>query len=484
MKRAIIDIGSNSVRLVIFDGPARDPIPICNEKALCGLGGAINAEGDLAEDAMEATLATLSRFRALLLAHGDPPCQAIATAALREARNGKAFLKRIRKLGVEARIISGEDEARLAAHGVIAVEPRARGVVGDMGGGSLEIASVRDGDVASAHSLSIGPLALRRAVGEDAAAAQALIDKALAEADIPKSVRGGDLYAVGGSWRALARAHMGLRDYPLSILHGYAMSAKAASDLCEFIARLSRQSLEETPNISRRRLDALPYAARALKSLIARMDAERVIVSAGGVREGLLYETLGPDERARDPLLEICAFMGERAAPAPAVSTAAFAVLEPIFAQFGIDRRLASATALLMDIAGYAHPDLRGRHAFDAVLSAPFHGVDHVGRVLIALALRCRYDGRGCGEEDEAPLRLLDEDARIAALRIGLGLRFAGAISPKAAAPLAAISLAVEDGALVARAPASMAGLFGEKPRKRLEAFAAVLELEAREELT
>ncbi len=494
-RRAVVDIGSNSVRLVIYEGPARAPIPICNEKALCGLGRDKTEDGGLNPGACDYALATLRRYRSLVDAYGAPRVFAIATSAVRDARNGPAFMAAVAALGFDAQTLSGGEEAALAAQGVISVEPHADGLAGDMGGGSLELVSLDAGRIGDHVSMALGPLNLMRLSGGDLGRARRLIDAELDKTDLLR--RGGRpaLYTVGGAWRAVARIHMRLRSYPLSVLHRYEMTARAAIEICNLIAHQSRRSLEDIPGIPRRRIDTLPYASLVLKAVLERMNAERVIVSSGGVREGILYRELSPAQMARDPLLEACRFFASRLAPHAAYGEACFPVIDGLFApadNAGDDvsddqgddpvRRLRRAACLLIDTGAYFHPDLRGGHAFETALSAPFVAVSHEERVWLALALYRRYQGRSAPMPNEAAISLLPWELQQSATQCGLAMRFVASYAPKVAVPLAGCRLRLEeDGRLVFRAPADRRGLMGDTPRKRLEALAASFEAEPAE---
>lgn len=477
-RRAVVDIGSNSVRLVIFDGPARAPMAICNEKALCGLGRDMTEDGALNPASVADAIATLKRFRIILRAYGDPPTQTIATSAVREAKDGEAFVSEIRTLGFEADVITGEREAELAAFGVLSVEPDARGLAGDMGGGSLELVSIKKRRVAHSVSLPIGPLSVMQATGGDMAAAKSFIEDALRGAKFLRRGEFDTLYTVGGAWRSIARIHMNLKHYPLSVLHHYELPTASAIEVCDLVARQSRRSLEEIPGISRKRIDTLPYAAVALKALLLEMNASRMIVSAGGVREGLLYQALSTAQRNADPLLEACRFISSRFAPEPSFGAAAFDVIAPLFDGDGVvERRLLQATAELSDIAAFSHPDLRGRQAFDTALSAPFVGVTHKERLWIALALYCRYRGRNAALPNEQAISILEWDEQQTAMQAGLALRFAATLAPKSPDLLKGCSLVKTGEAISFNATPDHEALIGETPRKRLDTLAASFDL-------
>lgn len=476
-RQAVVDIGSNSVRLVIFDGPARSPMPICNEKALCGLGRDMTEKGELNPAAADYALATLTRFRRLIAEHGDPPVRVFATAAVREAADGKAFVKQVTSLGFDVDVIDGGEEALLAALGVVSYEPGATGIVGDMGGGSLELVALKDGAVEDNVSLSIGPLRLMQQSAGKAGKALDLIGAALDGVDWLKAGRFDALYSVGGAWRALARIHMRLRSYPLSILHHYEFSRADAISICELIARQTSRSLQEIPGIPRRRLDTLPFASLAFKALLQRTAVQKVVISAGGVREGLLYKWLPEEERRLDPLLESAGFFADRLSPEPSFGKVLVPFTEGLFeGESAAERRVRAATCRLADIGAYFHPDLRAMQAFDTSLRAPFYGVTHTERIAVALSLHCRHDGRAPALTDEHLLGLLTWEERQRATRLGLAMRFAGALAPKAPHALAGCSLTQEDGRIIFRAPEIIRSLMGELPRKRLEALASAFD--------
>ena len=160
----IIDIGSNSVRFVAYGGAARVPSSLFNEKTMAALGRGLTTGGELDEAAMEQTLEALARFRALGKEMGLKKLHTVATAAVRDASNGPAFLKRVAALGLRPRLLSGAEEAEYSGLGVISGNPRAHGIVADLGGGSLELVGVARGAAGEGVSLPLGVLR----VGADA----------------------------------------------------------------------------------------------------------------------------------------------------------------------------------------------------------------------------------------------------------------------------------------------------------------------------
>ena len=478
--RAVVDIGSNSVRLVIYDGPRRAPIAIFNEKALCGLGRDMTRDGALNPASVADALSTLERFERLLSEYGNPKTHVIATAAVREAKDSAEFIKSVKKAGFDVQLISGAEEARLAALGVVSFNPDANGLAGDMGGGSLELVALKNGAAKSLSSLSIGPLRIMAEVGQDMRAAKAMIEDALNKADWLKPGSFETLYTVGGAWRAVARIHMRLRSYPLSVLHHYELMRHQVLEICDLVAHQSRQSLENIPGIPRRRLDTLPYAALVLQSVIERTDVSSVVVSSGGVREGLLYEDLSKEERKQDPLLAAAQFYADKLAPDSSFGRAAFDVIDPLFGDDdSTAAKLRRAACLLADVGAYFHPDHRARHAFDTALRAPLVGVSHRGRVAIALALYRRHAGRSDSLPDEQAVSLLSWEEQQWAMKLGLALRFVASLSPKVSAPIKGCLLVLKNDQLVFKGPKDRASLMAETPLKRLTALSSAYGVEA-----
>lgn len=483
-RQAVVDIGSNSVRLVIFDGPRRAPVQIVNEKALCGLGRNMTADRRLDPAAAGDALVTLARFRRLIAGHGEPPTRAIATSAVREAADGPEFVRAVEQLGFAVEVIDGAEEALLAAMGVLSYEPGATGLVGDMGGGSLELAGLDAGALAERTSLSIGPLRLMQQTGDKPATAAPLVERALDDVSWLTAGRFPRLYSVGGSWRAIARIHLAKKAHPLSVLHHYELPATDAASICDLIARQTPRSLQEMPGVSRRRLDTLPYAAIVFRAVLARTGAESVVISAGGIREGVLYRDLSDAERALDPLMEGAQFFADRLSPEPAFGAALAEMVSALFvSETEAEARIRRATCALVDIGAYFHPDMRAMHAFDTALRAPFYGVTHTERIAMALSLFCRHEGRKPSFADPDAhgarlLAILSDAERDRAVRLGLAMRFGAALAPKSPQSLSGCSLGLEAGRLVFRAPKDRAAFAGELPRRRLAALAAAFDAE------
>ena len=369
---AVIDVGSNSVRLVIYRLDGRAIWTVYNEKALAGLGRDLPTTGRLSLEGVEVALTAIRRFRALLDGWRAEDVTAAATAAVREAADGPAFVKRVREeTGFSIRVLSGEEEARYAALGVLAGEPGAQGVVGDLGGSSLELVRLNKAAPDEGATLPLGPFALGAPRQLDPDRTRRIIESALTPHANRFATR--DFHAVGGAWRNLALFHMELADYPLHVAHQYEMSRADALNVSRLIARQSRASLDRMQGLSKKRIETLPYSAVVLEALIESLGVERVTISAFGVREGMLLEAMDPEVRKRDPLIEGCeALTASRGASADlggaleAWLTPAFERLPPVFG--ARDPVLLAAACRLADLGAGLHPDHRADLAFEQVL--------------------------------------------------------------------------------------------------------------------
>lgn len=479
---AVIDIGSNSIRLVLYRLEGRAVWTVFNEKVLAGLGRDLAATGRLSGDGAAMALTALKRFAAVL--DGVRPARTFvaATAAVREAGDGEAFCARVAaETGLVIRVLSGEEEARYAALGVIAGMPAAHGVAADLGGSSLELAGIGHGRVGRGVTLPLGPFSLANDGPFDAGGLRAAIAERLKGA---REYETDTLYAVGGAWRTLAQVHMGHARYPLHIVHQYVMEADEARDIARLVARSSRASLERWKGLSKKRAETLPHAALVLEGLIDRLGLKRVVVSAWGVREGLLFEALDEETAATDPLLAGCTALGARQGISPGLPGAIFGWIEPVVEAlpraFGPkrDRLLADAACRLADLGARLHPDHRVELAFDQVLRAPIPGQTHAERAFLAAAVNARYGGAAATPEPDTVSRLLNEEQRSAARALGLAIRLACDLSGRSPQLLVNARVAVADGMLVLSASEGYADvLLGEQTRRRGKALAEALGL-------
>ena len=476
---AVIDIGSNSVRLVFYRIEGRAIWTGHNEKVLAGLGREVARTGRLSPEGVKSALTSLKRFRVLLDAVQPSELHVVATAAVREAEDGPDFCDRIAAdTGLKVRVLSGEEEARYAALGVLAGAPRAEGLAADLGGSSLELVPITGGDVGAGVTLPLGPFAV-----EGSADPAADLREALASAP---NVQAETLHAVGGAWRALALLHMRQKGHRLEIVHKYEMTCGEVADLARLLSIQSEESLGRLAKLAKQRAATLPHGARVLAALCERSGAQRVSFSAYGIREGLLLDAMPAEVRALDPLVERCRALGVRVGLSDGFDRSLAAwlkgALEGQKTFFAPDRaiRLAEAGAALADIGARLHPDHRADVAFEQVLRAPVPGMDHTERAFLAAAMHTRYGGGGL-PENELLLRLLGREGLDRAKVLGLALRLGSDLSGRAPSLLNATRLTREGEVLVLRAARPQADLLlGEKVTKRLGALAQALGLTAR----
>ena len=475
---AVLDIGSNSVRLVVYESQSRAPSTVHNEKAICSIGRDMVTTGRLNADGMKMALEVLARFK--LLADGLHVTirEAGATAAARDAENGRDFIRKAEAAwGAPIRVLSGEEEARLAAEGVLAGIPDADGLAADLGGGSLDMVTVKGGRMSDAVTLPFGPLRLMDLSKGNANKARDIVDEGLAEIPSLKALEKRSLYAVGGIWRSVARVDMEVCEYPLHVLQHYTIPRARALRLCDVLSVQSRRSLDMMKSVSKRRAELLPYGAIVLERLLMATKVDRIVVSAYGLREGLLHAQLGPEERDKDPLIEFAAGANERMSRSPTHAQEMFQWASPLFPDETAElRRIRQAAFLFSDIGWRLHPDDRSVGSYNQVIHAPFAGADHRARALIASAVFHRYSG-----DEEVPKALviedlLDKDDEALALRIGLTARLAFAMSASAVGELSHTRLRLTPGKVLLDVPRRREALAGEPVLKRLGALAAALD--------
>jgi len=443
---AVVDVGSNSVRLIVYDRLSRAPFPRFNEKALCRLGDGLDRTGEIAPAAFQRVVDTLARFRVIADAMGVARIDVLATEAIRRADNGAALVDAIAEAsGFEVRILSGEEEARYAGLGVVAGLWRPTGMVGDMGGGSLELIEVVDDHLGERHvSLPLGALPVQAALAEDAKAARHKVDALLKELVPPLLTTEATFYAVGGGWRTLAKAHMAKVGAPVQVVHGYALAGDEVREFAKGIRRLQEPEIAAMPGIGARRAPTSGAAALVLERLVKRLKPERVVFSALGLREGRLYDQLPTAERELDPLIEGARELGAMTARVPGFAAALLRWTEGFFpGETPADRRLRAAICALTDVAWRDHPDERPREAFRRLLQFPFVGVEHADRVFIAAAVHARYGGPAKDREFASALALLSPSGRRRALILGRLLLLGHRVSASVPALLEAVRVEV-----------------------------------------
>ncbi|MBL8538505.1 MAG: Ppx/GppA family phosphatase [Hyphomonadaceae bacterium] len=479
---AVIDVGSNSVRLVVYQIDGRAMTPTLNEKVMAGLGRNLARTGSLSPEGVASAIKALKRFAALLEAKGVRSVFPVATAAVREAHDGVAFAERVlAETGLVLRVLSGADEARLSALGVSAGAPDAEGVVGDLGGSSLELIAI-GAEEDLGETFQLGPLALAR--GEfDYDRVSAEVARCLKQSSVLKA-RMNDFYAVGGAWRAIGRIDIALRNHPLGVLHHHEMTRAEVLKVVDVVRKQSKRSLEKLEEAAAKRAETLPYAAVVLEQVMVAGRFERVVLSAFGLREGVLLERMGPEVLKIDPLIAAAEALAGRWSRARGFGPALEAWIEPMFARAEPvfpgkrDRLLRGAAARLADVGGPLHPDQRLEVMFDLVLRAPLAAISHAERAFLAAAIHHRYT-KSQPRHANGYVRLLSEERQAAAAALGAALRLGADLSGRNESLLGAFKIGVEGDALVLRYGAGAAHLVTDTVLRRLDHAAAALGLSA-----
>jgi exopolyphosphatase/guanosine-5'-triphosphate,3'-diphosphate pyrophosphatase len=471
-RTAIIDIGSNSIRLVVYQGPARLPAVLFNEKVLAGLGRGLAATGAIAPEGMALAQTTLARF-ARLAREMEARVRTVATAAVRDAKNGPELIAHAEAAGLSVELLSGEQEALAAGYGVLSAFPDADGIVGDLGGGSLELVRVRNGELGERVSFPLGVLRLAALRASGAGVLEKQVARAIGKAGWAGKGKGLPLYLVGGSWRALARLDMGLSAYPLPIVHGYCMNGETVARLARTIHGSTRSALRATPGLSAGRVPTLGDAATILTLLLRELGCTSTITSAYGLREGLLFQDLDAGTRAQDPLTVATRDEGRRAGRFPEHGDLLDRWLAPLF-----DRdqpaaaRIRNAACQLADVGWRANPDFRAELGFEVALHGNWVGVDAAGRAQMAQALHASLGGSGTPE----PLtRLASKDKLDRATAWGLAIRLGQRLSGGLAGPLTRSRLTADAGTVTLHLAPEDRALYGETVERRHTALATFL---------
>lgn len=428
---AVIDVGSNSIRLVIYKGPRRAPLPILDEKVSCGLGRGMDSRGRMSPQSMDLALRTVTRFVDIARSMGVSGTKAVATAAVRNAANGPDFKEAVeRECGISLRVLSGMEEATLSALGTLCAIPEADGIVGDIGGGSLELVEVCDGKIGNHATLPLGTIPLLESGLGPAKARKRLIAPLLDELPWLENAKKKTFYAVGGSWRALAKKHMESEDYPLRIVHGYSLSRSRAVSMAREISEMSSGSLQDLWILGRNRVESAPYAAALMKSLLRKTDVDNLTFCTYGLREGCIYDDLSPEQRSLDPLIVMCEEIALKMGRSVEDGKAFCRWMEAAIPdEYAGDSRLRLAACHLSDIGISEHPEYRAEQVFLRILRMPFVGITHPERVRVAFSVASRHAAIGNLVRRWEVSDFLSNDDVEEARVTGLALRLAYTVS-------------------------------------------------------
>ena len=475
----VVDVGSNSVRLVVFDGAARSPAYFFNEKVFCGLGKSLALTGKLDPEGRKRALAAIKRFSLLAEGMRLSTLIGVGTAAVREAGDGKEFCELVEsKTGLSVSIASGVEEARLAAQGVLLGWPNASGLVCDLGGYSAEFAEFAHGRVGTCLTSPLGPLALLQSHEKSRKRKQHLAEMT---GRIRKQIKGDcrTLHLVGGSWRAIARLHMEHWQYPLRVLNEYRMTPGSTLATLKWIRRNGIKRIRSRNLVSSERLTLLPVASQVLEAILSAFEPEEIFVSAHGIREGLLYGFMPERLRVRDPLIEACIYSEHSSARLPGFGDILFSFVMPLFKDVNHERmRLVRAACLLHDVTWRAHPDYRAEISFDNATRSNLGGLDHAGRVFLALALFHRYRNSGGEPFFERYLGLLPKaDARQAEV-LGKAMRFGAMFAVVSPDKIARLKFKSRKHSLVLILPAAFSDIYGVAAETRFKSLARAMDCE------
>ena len=468
----VIDIGSNSVRLVVFDGAARSPAYFYNEKVICSLGSNLSSDNVLNVDNKNKALAALKRF-VLLSKAMHVTLIAVATAAVRNSKDGVAFCEEIlQETGLNVTILTGEEEANLSAQGVLLGWPGADGLVCDLGGASLELAEISKGTVGKTISCPIGPLYLNQFY-LDQKLQRDFVNSELRKSKKLFSRKYTNIYLVGGSWRSIARTQMEMTDYPLKVLHAYQMRIAEIKGTLTWIMRASLKDLEAKSPSSSSRLRLLPSSAIILNELIDCFQPKKLAVSSYGIREGLLHSAMNKKLREQDPLLEACRHMEASAARIPGFGLTLFNFIMPLFETSEKNFvRLIKAACFLHDVSWRAHPDYRAEVCFDNATRANLGGIDHQGRAFLAIALLYRYKSPKKNEIFSKIFSILDKKDRRKAEILGKAMRFGAMLSGSTADSMGKLELDNSKKLLKLKISEKNKDLFGKVVQQRFASVA------------
>lgn len=479
----VIDIGSNSVRLVIYERLARSPTPYFNEKVLLGLGRDVAEQGALACESVVRAEQTLRRFRALADQMGVRNLDMIATAAIREAKNGSEFISMAERVcRAPLQVLDGDGEAQLAGMGILSGIPDADGICGDLGGGSLELIDISNGIISAGETFRLGGLRLQHRADKRPKNARTIALNDLRESDLLKGLAGRAFYAIGGTWRSLAKLHMQSTAYPLRVMQHYSVDTQALRPFLKQVARNRINEMDGIDAVSRQRRTLLPYGAAVLLALIDIGKPARIVTSALGLREGLLYSKLSEEERAADPLLSAAAELAELRARSPEHAGELIGWTGPAMAAAGLDEtpeeaRLRAAACLLADIGWRAHPDYRGEQSLNIIANAAFVGLDHPGRAYLAMAAYYRHSGLAEDELSPAIRTLAPARYRERAKVLAAIFRVGYLISGSMPGIIPRTRIARTDARLQLRLPADLSMLAGGRLEARMKQLAALCDL-------
>jgi len=466
---AIIDIGSNSVRMVVYHALKRVPLPLFNEKYMCALGKGLAKSGLLNPEGVKQAEGAIARFLVMANRLQVASLDIIATAAVRDASNGDAFVRGLEKThGITIRVISGQCEAELAAKAVLSSFNEPFGISADLGGGSMELAMVERSMVGDRASCHLGGLRIVDATDGKRDKMEELIKSELKGISWLKDSAPPCIYAIGGGFRALGKLHMKKTSYPLDLVHEYHMSRRAVSQMREKLFELSPTELQALPGISEKRAATIVPTAMVLTQLMNYTSAPEVRFSVSGIREGFFFDLLDSKTQREDALLasanDLAALIGRTGT----YGRELYDWMTPLFSNEPLAwRRIRRGLCKLSELAWSIDPNFRANWAYHRIIQSSLKGIDHRERLMLALALFHRYQTRWKGDKSE--IKLLDERERLWARCVGLSANLAFQLSGGRAGNLYHATLTFHNGQTSLKLDEEAAPLRTEAVEKRVE---------------
>jgi len=479
---AVLDIGSNSVRLVVYERHARALTTLYNEKSPAALGRGVASSGRLAEENMRKALTAIQRFALVTKLMKVGATHILATSAVRDAKNRDEFVAAVEAImGAEVRVLSGTEEAYFASLGVRAGIPGVSGLVGDLGGGSLELLPMEGETNSTGETHELGVIRLQDDSKLSPAKARQLARSRLKNSVVSARKAGGSFCAIGGTWRSLAKLHQQLRDYPLHMVQHYTIAASELQKFCEDIvdAVAAGKPMPGADFVSSSRRELVPYGAAVMAEVLRAGRFDSVVFSALGVREGYLYNLLSEERQQLDPLLELAEEMSILRSRSPGHATDLIDFTGRLFETLGIvetpeETRLRKVACYLADIGWRGHPDYRGEQSVDLIAYGALTGVDHPSRAFLAEVLAVRYMGLKHRSISQSLLGLAGPGSSARARLIGAAFRVAYPMSAAMPAILPRTGFSMVEGRLVLHLPDDLAFLAGDHLAGRLDQLAGV----------
>ena len=475
-KVGVIDVGSNTVRMVVFDGAARSPAYFYNEKIVCALGSGLSQSGKLSPGGKSRALTAIKRFKYLAKGMGIPKLTAIATAAIREAEDGMQFCQEVYEATRQKiLIIDGLQEARLSAQGVLLGWPKSFGLVCDLGGSSMELAEINKGKVGKCVTSPLGSLRLKELdyTKKERRKYIKKIVKKMASVMGPQQNR---LFLVGGSWRALAKLDMVRTNYPLHVVHEYRMNESTVKKTLNFLLKPHADQIWKRARLSEDRFSLLPYAGELLEIILEIFRPKDIAISSYGIREGMLFEQMPEKLKKKDPLIEASKFSEKTSARVPSFGNNLFKFVRPLFPETGSDKlRVMRAACHLHDVSWRAHPDYRAEVCFHNATRANLGGLKHSERVFLGLSLMYRYTNKDIDDRFKNLFSLLSKNDILEAKILGKAMRLGAILWVSKNQKRAVLKWEPKLPKITLILPSSAEALYGEAAQERLESIGDTL---------